>query len=134
LFPESGNLLAFGYRLPEKSYAIFRLPPPAHSARPPQHRRQDPYTKVLNSNNLNRARKVVASSVQNIKSRRFPQNFRRDKKEISFDNNKEVVSAKENITIANDSEKEAKSSNVKRLHYYSISKLGCFFTWPYACL
>jgi len=28
LFLDSGNLLAFGYRLPEKSYAIFRLPPP----------------------------------------------------------------------------------------------------------
>ena len=28
VFLDSGNLLAFGYRLPEKSYAIFRLPPP----------------------------------------------------------------------------------------------------------
>ena len=30
LFLDSGNLLAFGYRLPEKSYAIFRLPPPGN--------------------------------------------------------------------------------------------------------
>ena len=82
IFSESGNLLAFGYRLPEKSYAIFRLPPPALSAKTPQHRRQDPYTKVFKSNNLNRARKVVSSSSQNTKSRRVPENFRRDKKEI----------------------------------------------------
>jgi hypothetical protein len=33
LFSEFGNVLAFGYRLPQKSYAIFRLPaPPANPA------------------------------------------------------------------------------------------------------
>jgi hypothetical protein len=32
-FSEFGNVLAFGYRLPQKSYAIFRLPaPPANPA------------------------------------------------------------------------------------------------------
>ena len=84
----------------------------------------------MSSNNLNRARKVVASSSQNIKSKRIPQNFRRDKKEISFDKNIEVVSnsllsSKDTRNYASHhDENEQLSQHEKRLHYCSISKLG----------
>ncbi len=80
-FLDSGNLLAFGYRLPEKSYAIFRLPPPANSAR--SAKEQGP-SKTRVSNNLNRARKMAS----------FDPLYRRDKKEISsntFDKHSETL-------------------------------------------
>jgi hypothetical protein len=84
-FLDSGNLLAFGYRLPEKSYAIFRLPPPANSAR--SAKEVGPSKTRVSSNlnlNLNRARKMAS----------FDPLYRRDKKEISsntFDKNSETL-------------------------------------------
>ena len=81
-FVDSGNLLAFGYRLPEKSYAIFRLPPPANAAGffkevvPSKTRVSNNNNGLSLSLNLNRARKMAT----------FDQQYIRDKKEISSNN------------------------------------------------